>query len=225
MSSRKRSPEQNEQRRLRANYIKRLTGDSILANKARDWSNSTFNEYVRDVNKSWLLPEKPRKQNVIKKSKKSIAKVVRLERSSFLDLGQIKQTQFASTYDRYKATRKALRAAGYTPSEANKLKSKKITYLQDLITSNKVFIREDRINRWTSMSKKGQKLDPYLRDLAEQINIDNGFDDDSRYGFGVVFAWYINGGEVQDYIVNIDPDLQLPDIYYGMDKFYKKRIK
>lgn len=213
----------NEKRRLRYQTILALTNNVKLAQRARDMSNESYNkilgEYELKGKKTrYRLPEKKDNIKKLKKSKESIEIAGSSIEISKIDFEMLQELDLGKSKERYKVVYNVLRASGFTPREATKLKSKKLTYLADLVKTNKVLDREDRKNRWSSLSKKN-RLDDDLIKLAEQVNIDQGFDATSRYGYGVVYAYYVNGGELEDYIVGLIPDLELPDIYYGMNKY------
>ena len=220
----KRTPAQNEARRLRNKTITQLTGNKELGRKARDWSNETYNRRVKElyapkVYEKYRLPEYETVKVRSKKSKTSIDLASKFDDIPLSKINTIDEKQFTNRRERYKVFYGLIRKAGYTPKEAKKLMTKKSEDLAKRFKANKVMFRDDRKRRWKSLSKKGKNLDKEFIDLAEQVNIDNGFDINSRYGYGAVYAWYINGGDIKQYILGLTPDSQVPDIYYGMSKY------
>lgn len=244
----KRTQQENDLRSLKYAIVYDLTKDSTLARNARDWSAKTFNKRV----KGYKLPNdfiSYKIKTVRKRKKKKINSITLPQREINVDIeipdiveDQSKYFDFIddkkdyrenfdnliyfdykSKNDRKRAYYDIARKAGYTPAEADRLKGWSPKSFKDFIDSGEVLDYDSREARWAALSHKGYKLDENLVDLAEQINIDNGIEANARYGYGVVYAWYLNGGDIRDFITGITPDPLIPDIYYGIDKYLKKR--
>lgn len=223
MPKRKRTVEENEARKLRDKLIFELTGDKELGHKARDWSNKTFNERVKE----YKLPEDDNLFKSYEKATEYISnykKAIRPAKVSIDNLDSFRT--FDDKNERYRTFYKIAIDSGYTPAEANRLKRWNRDKFESFIADGIVLSKESRKKQWSIKSRKWYKLslkdkraeDPLI-DLAEQVNIDNGIDPNASYGFGVVWAWYINGGDLKDYVHNIAPDTQFPDIYYGIERY------
>lgn len=214
----RRTQADNDARRLRDKLIFELTGDKKLGHKARDWSNKTFNERVE----KYKLPED---KNLFLSYEKATIYIKNYKQK--LATANIKTyKEYEDSNARFREFYKIATDNGYTPAEANRLKRWNKDKFENFISDGIVLSKESRKRQWSIKSRKWYKLslkkikpDDPLIDLAEQINVDNGIDPNAGYGYGVVWAWYLNGGDIKDYIHNVAPDSQFPDIYYGIEQY------
>jgi hypothetical protein len=110
---------------------------------------------------------------------------------------------------------------GVKPQEALKLKKRSFKYIEEkaryytpveppkTVKAKPVELSRDaRIKKWSSWSKKANKegFPPYLKNKAQEINIKNGFDVNSKYGFTVMFYAYIENEPTSKWLKLIKAD-------------------
>ena len=105
--------------------------------------------------------------------------------------------------------RRLARSLGYTPDEADYLRDVAESKWKTIIDNKVIIDSQGRADRWCSMSSR-DKYDKSIVDACEKINIDNGYDINSRYGWAVYYFWYLHGGEIEDWL-----DYVLPDAFYA----------
>lgn len=120
--------------------------------------------------------------------------------------------------------RRKARELGYTPAEADYLRDISENKWLDIINNNIIIDSSGRENRWAMMASR-ESYDQSIIDECEAINIEAGYDINSRYGWSVYYFWYIYGGEIDDWKEFCMPDTFITDMldYKGNASTYLLR--
>ena len=121
--------------------------------------------------------------------------------------------------------RRIARDLGYTPAEADYLREVSEDKWDDIISNMVVVDSSGRENRWAMMASK-DRYDNNIIESCEAINIEEGYDINSRYGWAVYYFWYLHGGELDHWKSYCKPDIFNTDIlgYNGNAGTYLTRI-
>lgn len=114
--------------------------------------------------------------------------------------------------------RKEARDLGYTPDEADYLRGVSDEKWKDLVDKRVVVDSQGRIDRWSSMSRR-KKFEQRIIEGCEEINLEAGYDPNSRYGWAVYYYWYTQGGNIDNWKSYIIADVFDPDYYIENDSF------
>ena len=186
-----RTAKENKLRRERYAVVKKATGSSKLAQKARDHSLKNISTEFVNIR--------------ISENKKSVyyyvpKKVIKKE--PVLTKKQLKNIKKKWRY-------KQLRDLNYTPAEASYLRGVSDKKFKDILENLTIIDKTGRAKRWSSMSKRG-KYDRKIVEACENINIEYGYDIDSRFGWAVYYFYYINGGTIEGWSTYVDQDPFIP---------------
>lgn len=95
--------------------------------------------------------------------------------------------------------RREARELGYTPKEADYLRNVADSKWEDIVKKGIIVDPKGRISRWAKMSDNTgrTKFSDKIEEACEAINIEAGYDPQSRYGWAVYYFWYVNGGDIE----------------------------
>jgi len=105
---------------------------------------------------------------------------------------------------------KKARDLGYTPEEARYLRNTAEEKFDDILSKFKVQNLASRERKWYRMNSKS-KYDQSIVDAVEEINMAEGYDPASRYGWAVYYFWYLNGGDIEGWKAYVLADPFNPD--------------
>ena len=125
----------------------------------------------------------------------------------YVDYEKVEVPKVKKVSERTKRRRLA-RSLGYTPEEANKMRDMASDTWDNLI-SDRSINAEAREDRWANMSSRN-KFDDAIIEACEAINLEEGYEINSRYGWGVYYFWHLYGGKLEDW-----KEYVLPDMYYS----------
>lgn len=190
----KRTVEENRLRSERYRVVKEATGSSVLARKARDHKLSK----IAKISPKIRVNETKRIVYIYVPVKREIKKEPVLTKKQLKNLKKQK---------RYKQ----LRDLNYTPDEAKKLRGVSDKKFKDILEKRTIFDKSGRAKRWANMSGtykngKKKKFDRKIVEACENINIEYGYDIDSRFGWAVYYFYYINGGTIEGWTKYVDQD-------------------
>ena len=184
----KRTAEENRLRRERYAVVMKATGNTKLARKARD------NSLVKIA--------KLHKNIKVREDRKAVYYYVPVKREikkePILNKRQLKNVKKQKRY-------KQLRDLNYTPEEASYLRGVSDKKFKDILEKRTIINKTGRVKRWSSMSKRN-KYDRKIVEACENINIEYGYDIDSRFGWAVYYFYYINGGTIEGWTKYVDQD-------------------
>ena len=186
----KRTVEENRLRRERYATVKKATGSYKLAQKARDHGVKTIlQEFTnirikKDTGKIYVYYEKK-----IFKPKEVVRPLTKRE---FLN----KQKR-----DRHKKARDL----NYTPEEAKYLRGVSQKKFDEITRNKSIINNKGREDRWSKMSRRS-KYDASIIEACEAINLEAGYDIDSRYGWAVYYFYYVNGGDLESWKEYVEQD-------------------
>lgn len=189
----KRTVQENKLRSERYRIVKEATGSSVLARKARD---NTLTKIAK------LSPKI--RVNETKRTVYIYVPVKVMKKEPVLTKKQVKNIRLQKRY-------KKLRDLNYTPAEATKLRGVSDKKFNDILENKPVMDKSGRAKRWANMSgtyKNGKKkpFDRKIVEACENINIEYGYDIDSRFGWAVYYFYYINGGTIEGWATYVDQD-------------------
>ena len=190
----KRTVEENRLRSARYRVVMEATGDSKLARKARDHKP----EKIAKLSPKIRVNEKTRIVYIY------IPVKVGIKKKPILNKKQLKNLKF-------KKRHKQLRDLNYTPEEARKLRGVSDEKFKDILENKPIFDKSGRAKRWANMSgtyKNGKRkpFDRKIVEACENINIEYGYDIESRFGWAVYYFYYINGGTIEGWSEYVDQD-------------------
>jgi len=121
--------------------------------------------------------------------------------------------------------RREARELGYTPDEADYLRGVSENKWQEIISNMVVIDSAGRENRWAMMASK-ERYDKRIIEACEAINLEEGYDINSRYGWAVYYFWYLYGGDIEHWKSYCEPDTFNTDMlgYKGNAGTYLSRI-
>ena len=184
----KRTAEENRLRRERYAVVMKATGNTKLARKARD------NSLVKIA--------KLHKNIKVREDRKAVYYYVPVKREikkePILNKRQLKNVKKQKRY-------KQLRDLNYTPEEASYLRGVSDKKFKDILEKRTIINKTGRVKRWSAMSKRN-KYDRKIVEACENINIEHGYDIDSRFGWAVYYFYYINGGTIEGWTKYVDQD-------------------
>lgn len=181
-------------RKIRYATVVNATGNVALARELRDRSN----KYILDLLGLQVGKRAPRIKQYSKATYKRKAleiKKYQYARSKGLDIqlaNQLKTTTYENieTYVKYE-----------TPTTTPKrIKTKK-----DL--------RDERIDNWKTWSSN-ESYPQFIKDMAEKINLEQGFKKSAHYGYGIAFYAYIENESAKDWADRIEADRFTQSIRY-----------
>lgn len=137
-----------------------------------------------------------------------------------VDLVRIEEPKRLSRTER----RRKARDLGYTPAEADYLRGVSEEKWLDIIKNKIIIDSSGRENRWAMMASR-ESYDQSIIDECEAINLEEGYDINSRYGWAVYYFWYIYGGEIENWKNFCMPDEFISDMldYKGNASTYLLR--
>ena len=120
--------------------------------------------------------------------------------------------------------RRLARSLGYTPKEADYMRDV-AEEKWDRLIDNRNINAEARELRWAEMASR-KRFDKNIIEACEAINIEEGYDINSRYGWGVYYFWHLHGGDIEDWKDYVLPDTFITDMldYQGNASTYLFRM-
>ena len=196
----KRTPEENRARRERYAVVMKATGDYKQARRARDLK-------VERVAK--LYPKI--RANVKTKTIYIYVPIKIVEKDR--PLTKLERQRLAKDKRNTEKRRrtKVARDLNYTPKEAAYLRGVSQKKFDDIINSGGIINKTGRAKRWAKMSGnykngKPRRFDRKIVEACENINVEYGYDIDSRFGWAVYYFYYINGGTIEGWSKYVDQD-------------------
>ena len=190
----KRTAEENKRRREIYAIVKKSTGSSKLAAQARDRSVKNITKLSPSIkvreDKRTIYYYIPKKVDLTKER-------IRLAREK--------------RNLKVKKQRKIARDLNYTPKEAKYLSGLGKKKFDEIIEGKTIINKAGRAKRWAYMSGvykngKQRKFDRKIVEECERINLEYGYDIDSRFGWAVYYFYYINGGSIEGWSTYVDQD-------------------
>ena len=191
-----RTKEENKLRRERYAVVMKATGNPKLARKARDHS-------VKNIAKEFKnIRVKPDTRTIYI----YIPRKVVIKKEPVLTKAQKRQLARDKRNAIRRERTKIARELNYTPEEADYLRGVSKKKFEEIISKKTILNKVGRVNRWSKMSKRN-KYDPKIVEACENINVEYGYDIDSRFGWAVYYFYYVNGGTIEGWTkyVNQDP--------------------
>lgn len=120
--------------------------------------------------------------------------------------------------------RRLARSLGYTPEEADRMRDVAEDKWDKLIEDRSINADKREI-RWAEMASR-KRFDDAIIEACEQINIEEGYDINSRYGWSVYYFWHLYGGDLNDWKDYVLPDMYVSDMldYKGNASTYLFRM-
>ena len=184
----KRTAEQNRLRSERYRVVKEATGSTILARKARD---NTLTKIAK-LSPKIRVNEDKRIVYIYVPVKRELKKEPVLTK---------KQIRNIKKQQRYKQ----VRDLNYTPKEAAYLRGVSDKKFKEITDQRIIVDKAGRDKRWSAMSKRN-KYDHKIVEACENINLEYGYDIDSRFGWVVYYYFYTKGYSIEDFAKYIDQD-------------------
>lgn len=99
---------------------------------------------------------------------------------------------------------------GYTHEEASYLRDTAEKKFNDILSKFKIQNLASREKKWYRMNSKSN-YDLSIVEAVEEINLAEGYDPTSRYGWAVYYFWYLNGGDIEGWKAYVLADPFNPD--------------
>lgn len=120
-----------------------------------------------------------------------------------LTKSQLKNIRKKNQYNR-------ARELGYSPKESRYLRNVAENKFLNLTEKSKPIYLPDREKRWFRMNSKSDYDESIVKAVSD-INLSEGYDPTSRYGWAVYYFWYMFGGDIEGWMAYVTADPFAPD--------------